>query len=95
MAALPPTDSPTRETRLLDQVRRAYAGSQVRVRVDGSLPPLAGVEQTAGKNGTIELQLAAGNTPQQVLQQLVQRQAAVEHFEIAVPTLVIRCEEPI
>jgi len=71
----------------LDQVRREYAGSQVRVRVDGSLPPLAGVEQTAGKNGTIELQLAAGTTPQQVLQQLVHAQAAVEHFEIAVPTL--------
>ena len=71
----------------LDQVRRQYAGSQVRVRVDGSLPVLAGVEQAASKNGTIVLQLGAGTTPQQVLQQLVHSQAAVEHFEIAVPTL--------
>ncbi|HSJ55824.1 MAG TPA: DUF4162 domain-containing protein, partial [Anaerolineae bacterium] len=71
----------------LDQVRRQYAGSQVRVRVDGSLPALVGVEQTVSRSGTIELQLAAGTTPQQILEQLIQCHAAVEHFELAVPTL--------
>ena len=53
----------------------------------GELPPLTGAVQGAGHNGTIELQLAAGATPQQILEQLVGKGAVVEHFEIAVPTL--------
>lgn len=71
----------------LDQVRRAHAGRQVRVRVAGSLPPLTGIEAASNHNGTVELQLAPGTTAQQILAQLVQGQAPVEHFELAVPTL--------
>jgi ABC-2 type transport system ATP-binding protein len=71
----------------LDQVRRQFSGHTVRVRLQGDLPPLAGAAQAASHNGTVELQLDAGTSPQQVLEQLVGSQATVEHFEIAVPTL--------
>jgi ABC-2 type transport system ATP-binding protein len=71
----------------LEQVRRQYSGHKVRVRLQGDLPPLAGVEGMSGRNGSLELQLAASTTPQCILQQLVEAQAAVEHFEIAMPTL--------
>jgi ABC-2 type transport system ATP-binding protein len=71
----------------LDQVRRQYSGHKVRVRLQGKLPPLVGVEEVSNQNGALELQLAASTTPQRILQQLVVGQATVEHFEIAVPTL--------
>jgi ABC-2 type transport system ATP-binding protein len=71
----------------LDEVRRAYSGHKVRVRLHGDLPPMAGVEEMSGRNGLLELQLSADTTPQRVLQQLVRSQTTVEHFEIAVPTL--------
>ncbi|MEJ2208427.1 MAG: ATP-binding cassette domain-containing protein [Anaerolineae bacterium] len=71
----------------LDQVRRQFSADTVRVRLQGELPPLTGAVQGAGHNGTMELQLAAGATPQQILEQLVGKGAVVEHFEIAVPTL--------
>ena len=71
----------------LEQVRRQYSGHKVRVRLEGDLPPLTGVEEMSSRNGTLELQLAADHTPQQILQQLVHSRATVEQFEIAVPTL--------
>jgi ABC-2 type transport system ATP-binding protein len=71
----------------LEQVRRRYSGNKVRVRLNGDAPRLLGVQQLTGRNGTLELQLAAGTTPQQVLQQLVESETTVEHFEIAMPTL--------
>lgn len=71
----------------LDQIRRDYTGHAVLVRVAGDLPQLDGVQATAPHNGALRLTLAADATPQGVLQQLVQRGAAVERFEIAVPTL--------
>jgi ABC-2 type transport system ATP-binding protein len=71
----------------LDEVRRAYSGHKVRVRLHGDLPPMAGVEEMSGRNGLLDLQLAADTMPQDILQQLVRSQTVVEHFEIAVPTL--------
>jgi ABC-2 type transport system ATP-binding protein len=71
----------------LDEVRRAYSGHKVRVRLHGDLPPMTGVEEMSGRNGLIELQLSADTVPQNILQQLVRSQTTVEHFEIAVPTL--------
>jgi ABC-2 type transport system ATP-binding protein len=71
----------------LDQVRRKYSGNKVRVRLEGELPPVTGIEEMSSHNGALELQLVAGTTPQHVLQQLVHSQTTIEHFEIAVPTL--------
>ena len=70
----------------LDQIRRDYSGHAVLVRVGDDLPELIGVEAVTDHNGALELTLAADTNPQDILQQLVNR-TAVEHFEIAVPTL--------
>ncbi len=71
----------------LEPIRRQYSGHKVRVRLEGDLPPLAGVLETSSRNGTFELHLTADTSPQRILQQLVDSQITVEHFEIAIPTL--------
>ncbi len=71
----------------LNQIRRAYSGHEVLVRVDGALPQLTGVESVVHHNGALQLTLAAETTPQDILGQLLRSQTTVEHFEIAVPTL--------
>ena len=70
----------------LDEIRRAHSGNAVRVRVAGALPPLAGVEGVTERNGWLQLALAPGTQPQEILAQLL-GQTQVEHFEIAVPSL--------
>jgi ABC-2 type transport system ATP-binding protein len=71
----------------LEEIQRQYSGHKVRVRLQDDLPSLTGVLETSTRNGTLELQLTADTAPQQILQQLVDERATVEHFEIAVPTL--------
>ena len=71
----------------LNEIRRAYAGHAVLVRVDGPLPEVSGVEVTLQHNGAVQLNLADDVTPQDVLAQLVSSQAAIEQFEIASPGL--------
>jgi ABC-2 type transport system ATP-binding protein len=71
----------------LEEIQRQYSGHKVRVRLQDDLPALEGVLETCERNGTLELQLAPDSTPQQILQQLVEGQATIEHFEIAIPTL--------
>jgi ABC-2 type transport system ATP-binding protein len=70
----------------LDRIRRDHSGHAVLVRVGGDLPEMAGVEAVTDHNGALKLTLAAETSPQDILQQLVNR-TVVEHFEIAVPTL--------
>jgi ABC-2 type transport system ATP-binding protein len=71
----------------LERIRRGYAGNAILVRIAGALPPLPGVEQAAEHNGTLQLSLAPGTSPQDVLHSLVAENLAVEHFEVAAPTL--------
>jgi len=71
----------------LNQIRRAYAGHAVLVRVDGPMPQVSGVEVAMQHNGAVQLNLADNVTPQDVLAQLVSSQARVEQFEIATPDL--------
>jgi ABC-2 type transport system ATP-binding protein len=70
----------------LARIRREYSGHAVRVRVAGELPPLAGVEAVAQRNGSLHLTLSDDTQPQKILQQLLET-TTVEQFEIAVPTL--------
>jgi len=70
----------------LGKIRRNYSSHAVLVRVGGDLPEMAGVEAVTEHNGALKLTLAADANSQDILQQLVNR-TAVEHFEIAVPTL--------
>jgi ABC-2 type transport system ATP-binding protein len=71
----------------LSQIRRAYTGHAVLVRVDGPMPEVPGVEVTLQHNGAVQLNLADDVTPQDVLARLVSSQARVEQFEIATPDL--------
>ena len=71
----------------LNQIRRAYAGHAVLVRVDGPMPKVSGVEVGLQHNGAVQLNLADDVSPQDVLAQLVSSQARVEQFEIATPDL--------
>jgi ABC-2 type transport system ATP-binding protein len=71
----------------LKQIQRSYSGHEVLVRVEGSMPSLAGVEMISQHNGAIHLLLSDGTTPQDVLAQLVENHSLVEQFEISTPTL--------
>ena len=71
----------------LDTIRRQFAGHAVFVRVDGELPPLAGVQAVMPHNGATQLMLAGDANPQDVLLQLMQNHSTVEQFEVAMPTL--------
>ncbi len=71
----------------LAQIQRQYSGHAVRVRIDGELPALAGVQAVTPHNGAVQLLLAPQTNPQDILQQLVSQHRAVEQFEIALPSL--------
>ena len=58
------------------------------VRAVNDLPAsLPGVLEVTPHNSSVQLKLAAGTTPQDVLRALVERNIALEQFEIAMPTL--------
>jgi ABC-2 type transport system ATP-binding protein len=69
------------------QIQREYSGHAVRVKVDGELPALAGVQAVTPHNGAVQLLLDQQTSPQEILQQLVAQHSAVEQFEIALPSL--------
>jgi ABC-2 type transport system ATP-binding protein len=71
----------------LEQIRRQYSGHEVLVRVTGELPAVSGIERVLPHNNAMKLILAEGTSPQDVLQALMQKNATVEKFEIAVPAL--------
>jgi ABC-2 type transport system ATP-binding protein len=68
-------------------IRRRFAGDALLVQAPTALPHLDGVLQVSGHNGAVQLALAPGSSPQDVLAQLVMLRVPVERFEIAVPTL--------
>jgi ABC-2 type transport system ATP-binding protein len=69
------------------QIQREYSGHAVRVKVDGELPALAGVQAVTPHNGAVQLLLDQQTSPQEILQQLVSQHSAIEQFEIALPSL--------
>ena len=71
----------------VEQIRRDYSGHAVLVRIDGVMPPVEGVTNVSQHNGALQLTLESDTSPQDVLQQLVANHAAIEQFEIAMPTL--------
>jgi ABC-2 type transport system ATP-binding protein len=64
------------------EVRERYSRPEVRVRLAGGLPEIAGVRQSAHEgDSTWRLLLAEGATPRDVLGELVRAGADVERFE--------------
>ncbi len=71
----------------LEEIRRQYAGEEVLIRTAEELPPLEGVESSVAVNGSAKLTLAPDQTPQGVLQSLIDHDLTLEKFEIAMPSL--------
>ena len=79
----------------LDEIRRRYSGRAILVRAAGDLPDVPGAVRvlpgaeppTRAGNGAVKLTLSDGITPQAVLWSLLSQGAAVEEFQVAVPTL--------
>jgi ABC-2 type transport system ATP-binding protein len=71
----------------LEEILARYAGNAVRLQAEGDLEGLAGVQRMQPDHRGIELILADGTTPQDILRQLVERQVIVKRFEIATPPL--------
>ncbi len=69
-------------------IRKQFASEAVVVRSAQALPDkLAGVTEITKTNSHSVLHLAKGVTAQEVLRELLQRNVAIEQFEIALPTL--------
>lgn len=71
----------------LDQIRRAYSGHAVLVRMQGKMPDITGVQSISKENGAMHLTLVENVTPQEILTQLISNNSVIEQFEIATPTL--------
>ncbi len=71
----------------LDDIRHRYAGEEILVRTAEDLPELQGVVSTLALNGSTKLMLGPGQTPQSILQSLIDQDYTLEKFEIAMPSL--------
>jgi len=71
----------------LHEIRRRFAGEEVLVRTAEDLPALNGVESSVSVNGSVKLTLGPDQTPQTILQSLIDHDLTLEKFEIAMPSL--------
>ena len=73
----------------VDSIQEQYARNQLTLRLAGGAEPpaLDGIETVSAGSREYSLQLAAAQSPQAVLQQLVSRGCEVEHFEVKRPSL--------
>lgn len=71
----------------LADIRRQFSGNVVKVRTEGTIPELKGVERIEPINGSVNLHLSPGTAPQDVLRALVAGNITVNQFEISMPTL--------
>jgi len=71
----------------LADIRRQFSGNVVKVRTEGTIPELKGVERIEPINGSVKLHLSPGTAPQDVLRALVAGNITVNQFEISMPSL--------
>ena len=71
----------------LAEIKERYRNNSIIVEYDGSLGRVEGVVRRQDRDGRSELFLAAETTPQQILEQLVNRGITVKRFEVATPPL--------
>jgi ABC-2 type transport system ATP-binding protein len=71
----------------LSEIQSRFSGNAVVVRLQGDLPPIRGVREVLPYNHGVKLTLETGTGPQEVLKALAASQAAIEKFEVAVPSL--------
>ena len=71
----------------LRDVRRAHSTPVVRVRIEGELPELPGLLRVTEDRDLLELHLAPGTSPSDVLEALVAAKVRVHHFEEVLATM--------
>jgi ABC-2 type transport system ATP-binding protein len=71
----------------LAEIKQKYRNNSVFLNCDGNTDRLKGVIDRQQKDGYAEFFLDAGTSPQDLLQQLVERRITVTRFEIGTPSL--------
>ncbi len=72
----------------VDQIKRSFAGNAVRVEGQGEFEHLPGVLQARRTNGSVQLTLEPGTSPQDIFRNLARiDNIRIERFEIAEPSL--------
>ena len=71
----------------LAEIRKRYSGNDLWVRVSGGLPALKGITEIKRENHDYRLILEQETSSQHVLNQLIEQEAVVEKFEVALPSL--------
>jgi ABC-2 type transport system ATP-binding protein len=71
----------------MQEIRTQHRKKTLMVSVDGDLPDVPGVVEVRPARDAAELVLTPDTTPQQVLDRLRERGAAINRFEITTPTL--------
>jgi ABC-2 type transport system ATP-binding protein len=71
----------------LMETRARFRKNSVQVAVEGELGDLPGVVDRQLKNGSVELVLAPGTTPQAILDRLRDRGITINRFEVTTPSL--------
>jgi ABC-2 type transport system ATP-binding protein len=71
----------------LAEIKSKYRGNSVFLDIEGELGDLSGVAERRPHKGYVELVLDGKTTPQQLLEQLVNRGMVINRFELATPSL--------
>ncbi len=72
----------------LDEIRRRYSGQDVVVHPIGDMPSqLPGVDRIEKENSSLRVHLQQGSSAQDLLRFLVEKNVALERFELGLPTL--------
>jgi ABC-2 type transport system ATP-binding protein len=71
----------------LREIKERYSRNSILLDSDGELGDVQGIASVRQREGSRELVLAQGFTPQQVLEQLVSRGVNINRFEVVVPPL--------
>lgn len=69
------------------ETRKQFRKHTVRVAAEGEIGDLPGVLERKSLNGSLELALAPGNSPQAILDRLREDGVEIHHFEIVTPQL--------
>ncbi len=72
----------------VDKIKRSFAGNAIRLEGQGDFEQLPGVLQTRRTNGSVQMTLEPGTSPQDIFRRLAQMEdVRIERFEIAEPSL--------
>jgi ABC-2 type transport system ATP-binding protein len=71
----------------LQEIRSRYGANSILLDAAGEIGKIPGVIESRTRRGHVELILAPGAAPQEILQHLVHRGTVVRHFEAAAPSL--------